>query len=271
MQIKSYQEIFDNIENINFIDENCLIDGLSFSSVKNQLEKLISNSDAYVGWYFQQFLKMAYAFVCKDEYYLIWDSDTIPTNKIEMFENETKKAFFDTKSEFHKPYFETIKNLFPDLEKTQNFSYISEHMLIKTQIMKDLVSKIEENTLIKGNMFFEKILHSISIENIKNSGFSEYETYGIFASKYYKNEYTYRVWRSSRRADFFLDRENLNIKKINWCSSHFDAITFEKEEPNIFSKIFIKTPLYRIISYERFIKIWEFLSCVKKRYSKERC
>ena len=65
--IKDYIE---NIKNIKFIDENQLFNGLDIQKIKKILiEK--TKSDQRAGWYFQQFLKMSYSFICEEEYYLV--------------------------------------------------------------------------------------------------------------------------------------------------------------------------------------------------------
>ena len=86
---------------------------------------------------------MEYSRICKDEYYLIWDSDTIPLKLMKIFDDKNK-PYFDVKTENHTPYFITMKRIFPELGKIYNYSFISEHMLIKTQIMKNLIQNIIE-------------------------------------------------------------------------------------------------------------------------------
>ena len=51
------------------------------------------------GWYYQQFLKMQYAFMCKDEYYMAWDGDTIPCRIVQMF-SEDGHPYMDNKNEY---------------------------------------------------------------------------------------------------------------------------------------------------------------------------
>ena len=48
------------------------------------------------------------------------------------------------KNEYHVPYFETMKNL-TDLGKTADFSFIAEHMMFKTEYMKELLNVIENS------------------------------------------------------------------------------------------------------------------------------
>jgi hypothetical protein len=82
-RIKNY--IREN-EYVEFYDEDNLVEGLTLNTIEC-LMKTIAGTDKRSGWYFQQFLKMAYAGKSKTEYYLIWDSDTIPLNHIDFFES----------------------------------------------------------------------------------------------------------------------------------------------------------------------------------------
>ena len=111
---------------------------------------------------------MAYSRICKNEYYLIWDADTIPIKSIQLFKNN--HPFFDMKTEHHIPYFQTIKRLLPDL-KFSNKSYISEHQMIKTEYMKNLLDEIENNSELKGKLFWEKILMAINLRVSITQGF----------------------------------------------------------------------------------------------------
>ena len=142
-----------------FISEDSLIPKQKINEFLRKMKSISTKRDC---WYEQQFLKMAYSRICKSEYYLIWDGDTIPIKHIKMFENG--KPFFDMKTEYHAPYFKTMNCLIPGL-KFANKSYISEHMLIKTQFMKNLLDRIESNTKLSGQIFWEKILMAIDSKN----------------------------------------------------------------------------------------------------------
>ena len=178
------------------------------------------------GWYEQQFLKMAYSRICKKKYYLIYDTDTIPIKTINLFENN--QPYFDMKTEHHLPYFNTLNRLIPGLKFSKR-SYISEHMMIKTTLMKNLLETIEMNNRIPGKLFWEKILMAIDAKDMNHSGFSEYETYGSYVDTRYPNIYKHRVWHSKRDANIFLgSSENLNEGDIKWFSQYYNALSFEK-------------------------------------------
>ena len=186
------------------------------------------NETKRINWYEQQFLKMSYSRICRNEYYLIWDSDTIPIKHINMFDDG--HPIFDMKNEYHYPYFITLERLLPHLSFSK-MSYISEHMIIKTEFMNNLLDQIENNILIPGKFFWEKILMSIDEKDILKSGFSEFETYGTYVDTKYPNIYKHRNWFSKRdMVKLFGKLDNLAQNDFIWLAKDYHALTFEKRE-----------------------------------------
>lgn len=222
-----------------FINENHYSD---FNRIKELICQRTGKISGRTGWYVQQFIKMAYSISCEQEYYLIWDSDTIPVKPVAMFLGN--KPYFDCKTEYHRPYFDTLKKLFPGLDKNNNMSFISEHMLVKTEYMKALIHDIEMNEDIPGENFQEKIIYSIAPEEISGSGFSEFETYGTYVTAKYPDQYVMREWHSMRDGGCFFD-ETLSDEDVNWLRRYYDAVSLEKwSERSIFAKV-VQTHLYK--------------------------
>lgn len=209
---------------VKFIDENLMIPFLNFHSVEDVIKNRCLQT-VRTGWYFQQFLKMAYAYICEDEWYLLWDIDTIPLRKINFFD-KYGKGIFDIKTEYHKPYFQTMKKLL-GINKGIYGSFISEHMLINKKIMLELLTKIEANKKLYGDIFFEKIISAVNVEYLKGCGFSEYETYGNFVVKNYSELYTYRKLKTLREGKILL-KDSKNKKLLKWAKESYDIISFEK-------------------------------------------
>ena len=213
---------------IEFINENEILDGLTFSKIKELISKR-GGDPKRTGWYLQQFLKLGYSLICKSDYYIVWDSDTIPLKKIDFFDDNA--PYFDIKSEYHKPYFTTIENLFSNNYKKEiNGSFISEHMVFKTEYVRNMIEEINKNKKIPGNKFYEKIINAIdNVNNLNNSGFSEFETYGTFVYHKFKDSYKIRNWKSLREGIFYFPLP-LNQLQINWLAKKYDAISFEKHD-----------------------------------------
>jgi hypothetical protein len=182
--------------NVEIQDEDFLLEGLSFYKIK----EILQNSNLSVkatGWYFQQFLKMAWSFSEKCyETYTVWDCDTFPLQPVTLFWNE--KICINLKTEYQKPYFETIKDLL-GLEKQTPASFISEYMTIDKKVMNELINKIESVKKYSGS-FFEKIISSIKNGLPGERNFSEFETYGTYCSVFYPEKITFSCISTFRQA-----------------------------------------------------------------------
>ncbi|MBO6241721.1 MAG: hypothetical protein J6O61_12920 [Butyrivibrio sp.] len=235
-------DIFTN-HSIEFINETSLLDIDPLRPVFNSLITPENNlKPTAINWYYQQFLKMSYALICKSPYYLCWDSDTLPLKKIEMF-NSDGKPYFDIKSEHNEVYFKTIEKLF-GFGKIIEKSFVSEHMLFKVDLMKEMLSEIER-TDFSGEHFSEKILYAVGSENL-NQGFSEFETFGSWVGVRHSSEYKLRNWNSFRNTNFFVDISDVSEEDLNWLSKDFDAATFEKyQETNTTLNTLFKDSRYR--------------------------
>ena len=215
-------------DKVRFINENDII---PFDSVKRSYEtrmqeiaKINGNPEkvSRVGWYYQQFLKMAYSRSCPDEYYLCWDADTIPLRRIEMF-HSSGKPYLDIKPEYRASYFETIKNLF-GYGKVIRESFISEHMLFDKKLMIELMDEIMSRPL-EGSTFYEKIFSAL---DHPLNGFSEFETYGTWIAKKYPDKYRLRHWKSLRNTGFMINRKDVSQDDLDWLATGFDAASFER-------------------------------------------
>ena len=227
---KAVKEVIDSKNmRVSYIEENSIYPGMTLEAIRKIISDMTGNKEDAVnraGWYFQQFIKMAYAYRCEDENYLVWDADTIPIHAVSMYSQERKKVF-DVRTEYCKAYFRTLNRLFPELKKENNYSFISEHMIIDTVIMKELIEKIESNRLLSGNSFWKKILNAIEMDDIAGSGFSEFETYGTYVEKYYPSVYSVRRWKSLREGTIFY-KDGISVKTMEYLAREFDAVSFEK-------------------------------------------
>ena len=199
------------------LDEDQLIPDVSY---KQNREFISKNRPGFSpGWYFQQFLKMAFS---QSKYagdnYLIWDADTLPLSKIQFEENG--KILFTAKKEYHEEYFITINKLL-GLQKIKDFSFIAEHMLIKTDIMKEIISKISEAS---AEPWPFTVLKTVRPE--AKGGFSEFETYGTYVSSFYPELYTERTLNTWRNAGAIFGRA-INDKYIAYLSEDLDIISLE--------------------------------------------
>lgn len=223
-------------EFIKFIDENQMI---NIENIREIICKRTNNDEQAIrrsGWYLQQFIKMYYATICEDEYYIVWDVDTLPLHKIIFFIDN--HPVFHLKTEFCESYFNTIRKIFCDVDKIIDKSFIAEHMLIKCAIMKEMLYEIEGNADLNGDLFFEKIMYAIDEKDIKASGFSEFETFGSFCTKRYPSIYYLRPWKSMRDGANYFQIEKFGDSELNWVRRKYDAISFEKNSRELVGKSF---------------------------------
>lgn len=213
-------------DGVKFIDEDELVEGLSYANVSSLLIDLCGD-DIRTGWYLQQFIKMQYAQVCDNDYYIVWDADTIPLSKIK-FIDEDGRMLFNIKGEHHIPYFITMERLFNRSLKRPNGSFISEGMIINTYIMRHMIDEIMAIYLSgkerKKCYLFEIILKSINKDELLYSGFSEFETYGNYIYTYYPYLYKERILRTCRKG-YQIYNHILNEKELELLP--YDTITFE--------------------------------------------
>ena len=213
-----------NNSRIIFMNENEFVD---VQAIRQLYSSRTDRMPGHFGWYVQQFVKMQFSKYTSDEYYLIWDSDTIPIKEAVLFDGASR-PFFDIKYEFVSAYFETIKKLIPDLGKAINGSFVSEHMLIKCEYMRNMISEIENNHNVAGGNFQEKIINAIDAEALPYLGFSEFETYGNYVTLRYPDSYLRRKWRSLRtQKRFFRDASAISEAQREWLAKRYEAVSIE--------------------------------------------
>lgn len=228
-------------ESVGFVEENTIVPFAEVHKVMMDALGVTELARGVTGWYYQQFLKMNYSAFCDDDYYLVWDGDTVPCKPFTMFHEDGITPYLDLKKEYHEEYFRTIEKLFPGMHKSIEKSFISEHMLMKTSIMQDLIKDIEDNAELAGETFWEKIIRTIPKDKLTSNSFSEFETYGTYVSFKHTSAYRLRNWRSLRYAGSFFRPEEMTDEDYQWLSVDFDAASFEKnqwvkaEQDNIFN------------------------------------
>lgn len=140
------------------------------------------------GWYLQQLLKLYAGFIIPNilDKYLVIDADTYffrPTIFID--DNKPKYNYGD---EYHEPYFNHMKKLHNTFEKVDpNKSGICHHMFFETKYVKEIFDLVEKQ---HEKQFYIVFLECV--DDIINSGASEYEIYFNYILKYHKSDITIR-------------------------------------------------------------------------------
>lgn len=222
---KHFRKLNNKISNnCVLLDEDILINELSYYQVQTYIRSVSPKSVNCTGWYFQQFLKYAFGLskYCNSEYYLSWDADTLPLHKLSFFSDN--HPLFTRKNEYHEPYFITLKKLL-NLTKVVDYSFIAEHMLFKTDIVKDMIYNIS-NANVKGDTWVQKIINACSFEEGKYAFFSEFETYGTYCVVKYPDLYKVRQLNTFRAAGLIRGRY-INRNLLEKLSMDLDIASFE--------------------------------------------
>lgn len=139
-----------------------------------------NNSRNRLGWIYQQLLKF-YAPLIIDKIssnVLILDADTIFLHPV-SFLQENGAGCFNPGGEYHRPYFEHMKRLLPDLHRVYpEYSGISHHMLFQKCLLVDLQAAIES---YHHKPMWKALLHCIDHKHLFGSCLSEYEIYFNYA------------------------------------------------------------------------------------------
>jgi hypothetical protein len=174
------------------------------------------------GWYFQQLLKFSFCFRnLGDDFYLIWDADTVPLRSMEFFDAE-ERMLFTVAEEDHAPYFQSYRKLLGE-EPQREFSFVAQHMIVQKSILREMLDRIDAR--FPGNESWAwKIMR-----NLPGSGpnlFSEYETLGHFVKNHYPERASYRKlsWlRDGSQHVFGLPKE-ADLKRL---AGRYEFATFE--------------------------------------------
>lgn len=139
------------------------------------------------GWYYQQFLKYAHAFIESEvEHYLIWDADTIPLRPLDFFDVEGR-MIFTTAQERHLPYFETYRRLLGEEARLEH-SFISQHQVVCKALLREMLGKIEAR---HGKPWPRAIAECLQPQGYNQ--FSEYETYGHYLKAHHSDKMAFRT------------------------------------------------------------------------------
>lgn len=237
----------ENNSRLIFMNENEFVD---VQRIKELYSSRTDKNTGRAGWYVQQYIKMQFARFTNDEYYFIWDSDTIPLKPVELFDEASGKPIircgFVMRS-LYAGYLDTFCKILPSINNTVlDTSFIREHMLIKTQYMREILDEIESNPEYAGNNFQEKILNAAE-EKYIYWGFSEFQTYGIFITARYPNSYIFsEKWRSLRTGQRFVSNtDSLSEEQIKWFASKYNVMSIEKwQRPTWLSRL-VDSKLFR--------------------------
>jgi hypothetical protein len=213
--IIGYRNIYIILYNPTIQLDNCIIiDEKSFPFKMNDIVEYYGNNDRN-GWYLQQLLKLYAGFIIPNilNTYLVIDSDTFFIKPTHFIENNM--CLYNSGTEYHKPYFEHMKQLYPSLHRVYDeFSGISHHMIFETKYLKDLFGLVEKR---HNKPFYNVFLESVDPNQISWSGASEYEIYFNYMLIYHSSKIILRQlkWKNATTLDVNSDNDYISYHHYN--------------------------------------------------------
>lgn len=151
---------------INFLLESYVLDFDSLS-----IHYVVEGVDRSK-WLYQQLLKLSFDEFSLTDNFLVIDSDTVLVQP-QKFENEGK-LLIQIADEFHKPYFDVYHNLL-GLQPKSLLSSVAHCMIFNREFLNSLKLELSK---INNSDWKNCIILNTDLKSA--SGFSEYETYGLW-------------------------------------------------------------------------------------------
>lgn len=209
-------------DQIVMVDEDKLIANVDLKSIRDYFSRRIEDSGR-AGWYFQQFLKMSLCFLPEvTDQYLIWDSDTVMLRELTFFCPDGK-PLVNPANRYRQPYFDLIEKLL-GIKRLVDFSFISEHLMVRKNYMRQLID-LTHPPGTKGYWPFS-ILDLVEDDQLSDTGFSEFETYGNFVHMHYPDSYGIREL-SSLRSGAKKTGPLPGLRDLYCLSRRYDYVSFE--------------------------------------------
>ena len=179
--IKGYRDLFV-VSPVAIADEYMWMEAKYFMDYEVVDFDLSAIEQSRRGWYMQQFIKLFQHETADD--YLVVDADVWISRDFNI--NPLQPSFYLGRDQNHQPYFDLMKAVL-DLDKVYPYSFICEMMFFK----RDMIWEMLKHAKRTKKAFVESCVEQI-LKNGHPSGFSEYETYGNFVTKYYPLVYNYK-------------------------------------------------------------------------------
>lgn len=173
------------------------------------------------GWVYQQLIKLSSDKLVETDDFLVCDSDHVLLKPHRFVDGD--KYIFYTTEEYHKPYFDTIKKILGDeFSKIMECSFISDKMVFNKEILKKMKKEIEVHC---GNNWIKSIISACKPGVF--SCFSEFETYGTYIRKRYKD--VVKLVDANRKIIFDQDLPYSTLPEIKSIYAVYHSLTQGKK------------------------------------------
>lgn len=196
---------------------------------KKQAKQFLDEMPNWVGWYYQQLLKLYAPFVIPgiSSNVLIVDSDSIFLNPVE-FLNEENAGMYHPGEECIESYYVHARKLLPSFNRPfPHLSGITHHMLFQKSVLKHLFSTVK---IYHNKPFWKAFCLCADNTNLCTQGASEYELYFNFLF----NNSSHPTLRSLKHINSFSDiPSNERLKELQDEGYHygsFHVVTRERQD-----------------------------------------
>jgi hypothetical protein len=176
--------VFGN--DVDLIDEREMSGGMTIEQLR---ELAFEGFPSRAGWYLQQMAKLGYSLLGEaNGHYLIWDCDTVPLRRLELFAADGR-PLYTMADERHLPYYDTYERLF-GYKPAYVGSFISQHMVINKAVAREMLAELEARHPTERSWSWAIMNNLTPVKSL--SLFSEYETYGYYASTRHPEKVAFR-------------------------------------------------------------------------------
>ncbi|MFD0677906.1 MULTISPECIES: DUF6492 family protein [unclassified Paenibacillus] len=197
-----------------FIDENTVLP-ITKSNIHYRSKRWDRS-----GWLFQQLLKLGGDSLCKSNYYLVIDADTVLIRP-HVFKSGKKTVFY-CRNWSQPEYFATYKKLLKRKAPSPT-SFVTHYMLFEKAKVAKLKRDIESKH--PNRSWYSAIIHSIN--KSKQFGFSEFETYANYV--YSKNPGALLL-KKARNKSLNMNVTQISKSRINQLAQKYRSISFHKRK-----------------------------------------
>lgn len=169
---------------------------------------------------------MQYALSCEDEFYICCDGSICLCHDVQIFDDMAGKPYINLCQEDDSKYRSITERLLPGIKQAVHGIFTTGYLLIKTDIMLNLISYIEQNTSIGGIDLAQKISCCCTSDADKRL-FNAYELYGVYATAVFPGIYNVREWHCLRQGRVFFKQNDMTGDDLLWLSQDFDSVSFD--------------------------------------------
>ena len=251
---KGYDNQIFCLEDESFFVENYYLD-------KEMIEKWYWKKDEHsreFGWWYQQILKLGAMTQIPgiSDPYIVWDSDLIPLEKWELYDETTGNYKFailqkTAKNEWNrKQYASSIFDLIgikEVVEPSSGGTFVPHHFVLHHQVIESLLIHIEENSKNRGDTAYGTWIECIVYLSRDHYRFSEYKCIANYMLENFENLLEYHPFSAYGKKGLRFRESGEMVEEIK---KYFDVLEIKWDEIGYDDMVdFCKSYFWELPSY----------------------